>query len=97
MAKVMQPHRQTEIPQLAARGFFEDVAHPVNATVPHSTMPARSSGGPPRWHRHHAPLLGEHNHEILRGLGLSDDDIAQLEADGVIGNAPAMGGRKAST
>ncbi|HNM83952.1 MAG: CoA transferase [Mycobacterium sp.] len=97
VAKVMQPHRQTEIPQLAARGFFEDVAHPVNATVPHSTMPARFSGGPPRWHRHHAPLLGEHNHEILRGLGLSDDDIAQLEADGVIGNAPAMGGRKAST
>ena len=48
VAKVMQPHRQTEIPQLAARGFFEDVAHPVNATVPHSTMPARFSGGPPR-------------------------------------------------
>ncbi len=96
VAKVMQPHHQTELEQLAARAFFEDVGHPINATAPHSTLPARLSSGPERLHRRHAPLLGEHNHEILHGLGLSDDEIAQLEADGVIGNAPAMGGRKAA-
>ena len=96
MAKVMQPHRQTELPQLAARGFFEEVRHPVNATAPHSTLPAQLSNGPEKLHRRHAPLLGEHNHEILRELGVSDTEIAHLEADGVIGNAPAMGGRKAA-
>jgi crotonobetainyl-CoA:carnitine CoA-transferase CaiB-like acyl-CoA transferase len=96
VAKVMQPHRQTELPQLASRGFFEHVGHPVNATASHSTLPARLSSGPELFHRRHAPLLGEHNGEILRGLGCSDAEIAQLEADGVIGSAPAMGGRKAA-
>jgi crotonobetainyl-CoA:carnitine CoA-transferase CaiB-like acyl-CoA transferase len=38
--------------------------------------------------RTHAPLLGEHNAEVLQPLGLSDDDLAQLEVEGVIGRAP---------
>lgn len=89
VAKVLQPHRQTEIPQLAARNFFETVEHPVNPPTAHSTVPFRSSRGPHRVHTTPAPLLGQHNHEVLRGLGLDDDDIARLEADGVIGTAPA--------
>jgi crotonobetainyl-CoA:carnitine CoA-transferase CaiB-like acyl-CoA transferase len=52
----------------------------------------RFSPGPDRLHRRHAPLLGEHNAEILAGLGLSDSEITALEADGVIGTAPAPGG-----
>ena len=35
-----------------------------------------------------APLLGEHNHELLTELGLSAEEIAALAADGVIGTAP---------
>jgi crotonobetainyl-CoA:carnitine CoA-transferase CaiB-like acyl-CoA transferase len=97
VAKVMQPHRQTEIPQLAARGFFEDVGHPVNARTPHSTLPFRFSRGPERVHTEPAPLLGQHNHELLSELGLTDDEIADLQAQGVIGNAPAMGPSKAKT
>jgi crotonobetainyl-CoA:carnitine CoA-transferase CaiB-like acyl-CoA transferase len=90
VAKVMQPHRQMELPQLAFRGFFEDVAHPVNGVAPHSTLPMRLSGGPQRFHRRHAPLLGEHNRELLTELGLRDAEIDELEAEGVIGRAPAM-------
>ncbi|WP_445271219.1 CoA transferase, partial [Streptomyces sp. DSM 41634] len=30
VAKVMQPHRQLELPQLRFRRFFEHVGHPVN-------------------------------------------------------------------
>jgi crotonobetainyl-CoA:carnitine CoA-transferase CaiB-like acyl-CoA transferase len=90
VAKVMQPHRQTELPQLAFRRFFEDVAHPVNNVAPHSTVPMRFSAGPQRFHRRHAPLLGEHNREVLTGLGFSDAEIDELEAEGVIGRAPAM-------
>jgi crotonobetainyl-CoA:carnitine CoA-transferase CaiB-like acyl-CoA transferase len=96
VGKVMQPHRQTEIPQLQFRRFFEDVGHPVNDTVPHSTVPVRFSAGPDRFHLKSAPLLGEHNHELLAELGLSDDEIAELEADGVIGQSPG-GVRRAAT
>jgi len=95
VAKVLQPHRQTEIPQLAARGFFEDVGHPVNSRTPHSTLPFTFSRGPERVHTEPAPLLGQHNHELLSELGLTDSEIAELEAEGVIGNAPAMGPSKA--
>jgi crotonobetainyl-CoA:carnitine CoA-transferase CaiB-like acyl-CoA transferase len=92
VAKVMQPHRQSELPQLAVRGFFEDVDHPVNAKTPHSTVPFTSTRWPDQVHVHPAPLLGEHNRELLSELGLSDKDIDELEAQGVIGNAPAMHG-----
>ena len=91
-AKVMQPHRQSELPQLAARGFFEVVDHPVNAKTKHSTLPFTSSRGPDRVHVQPAPLLGQHNHAVLSELGLSDKDIDELESQGVIGTAPAMHG-----
>jgi len=94
VAKVMQPHRQSELPQLAARGFFEAVDHPVNVRTPHSTLPFRSTRGPERVHVQPAPLLGQHNRQVLSGLGLTDKDIDDLEAQGVIGTAPAMRGAK---
>jgi crotonobetainyl-CoA:carnitine CoA-transferase CaiB-like acyl-CoA transferase len=96
VGKVMQPHRQTEIPQLQFRGFFEDVGHPVNESVPHSTVPVRFSAGPDRFHLNPAPLLGEHNHQVLAELGLNDDEIAELESEGVIGRAPGSA-RKTAT
>jgi crotonobetainyl-CoA:carnitine CoA-transferase CaiB-like acyl-CoA transferase len=95
VAKVMQPHRQSELPQLAVRGFFQEVDHPVNATTPHSTLPFTSSRGPDHVHVQPAPLLGQHNRELLSELGLSDKDIDELEAKGVIGTAPAMHGTSA--
>jgi crotonobetainyl-CoA:carnitine CoA-transferase CaiB-like acyl-CoA transferase len=94
VAKVMQPHRQTELPQLRHRRFFEHVGHPVNVAASHSTLPVTLSNGPDHFHRAAAPLLGEHNHELLSGLGLSYDEILALEEDGVIGTAPAVGGRR---
>lgn len=94
VAKVMQPHRQTELPQLDARGFFEEVDHPVNARTRHSTLPFRSSRQPDRIHVQPSPLLGQHNQELLSELGLNDAEVAELEATGVIGGAPA--GERAS-
>jgi crotonobetainyl-CoA:carnitine CoA-transferase CaiB-like acyl-CoA transferase len=91
VAKVMQPHRQADLPQLVARDFFEPVEHPVNGTVRHSTLPMRFSAGPPQLHRRHAPLLGEHNAELLGELGILPAEIAALVAEGTIGQAPAMG------
>jgi crotonobetainyl-CoA:carnitine CoA-transferase CaiB-like acyl-CoA transferase len=94
VGKVMQPHRQAELPQLTARGFFEVVDHSVNARTPHSTLPFKLSRGPDTVHVLSAPLLGQHNDELLSGLGLTDDEIAELEAAGVIGHAPASHGTK---
>jgi crotonobetainyl-CoA:carnitine CoA-transferase CaiB-like acyl-CoA transferase len=94
VAKVMQPHRQTELAQLRDRRFFEFVGHPVNIAAPHSTLPVRLATGPNSFHRSPAPLLGQHNREVLGALGVSDDELAVLERDGVIGTAPALGGRK---
>lgn len=88
VAKVMQPHRQTELDQLGARGFFEVVDHPVCGPARLSSVPMRLSGGPCRFHTQPAPLLGQHNRELLADLGLTGAEIAQLEADGVIGRCP---------
>jgi crotonobetainyl-CoA:carnitine CoA-transferase CaiB-like acyl-CoA transferase len=90
VAKVMQPHRQSELPQLVARGFFEEVDHPVNTRTPHSTLPFTATRGPGRVHVQPAPLLGQHNRELLSELGLSDEEIDELQTLGVIGTAPAM-------
>ena len=89
VAKVMQPHRQTELDQLAFRGFFEEVEHPVNGRARLSTVPMRFSGWPGPFHTDPAPTLGQHNHELLAELGLTPSEIADLEADGVIGRTPA--------
>jgi crotonobetainyl-CoA:carnitine CoA-transferase CaiB-like acyl-CoA transferase len=94
VAKVLQPHRQAELAQLQHRGFFERVDHPLNLAASHSTLPIGVSSGPTRFHRSAAPLLGEHNLELLRELGLGDDEIAALEEEGVIGTAPGVGGRR---
>ncbi|MGO9158085.1 CaiB/BaiF CoA transferase family protein [Mycobacterium sp.] len=88
VAKVMQPHRQPELDQLSFRGFFEVVDHPVHGRANFSTVAMRSSGGPDTFHTRPAPLLGQHNHEVLAELGLTAAEIADLEANGIIGRAP---------
>jgi crotonobetainyl-CoA:carnitine CoA-transferase CaiB-like acyl-CoA transferase len=86
---VMQPHDQPDLPQLAARGFFEELEHPVIGASRYSTLPMRFSRGPERIHRRHAPLLGEHNDALLRELGLTQSEIDALDAAGVIGGTLA--------
>jgi crotonobetainyl-CoA:carnitine CoA-transferase CaiB-like acyl-CoA transferase len=87
VAKVMPPHRQPDLAQLAARGFFEELDHPVAPRARYATLPMRFSRGPQRLHRRHAPLLGEHTVELLGQAGLSADAIADLDAKGVVGMA----------
>ncbi len=88
VAKVVQPHRQAELPQLEFRKFFEEVPHPVIGSSRYSTLPIRFSRGPERFHARSAPLLGEHTVELLSELGLSRTEIDGLEEDGVIGGSP---------
>ncbi|MGN6472347.1 MAG: CoA transferase, partial [Mycobacteriales bacterium] len=94
VGKVMQPHRQPDLPQLQSRGFFEEVEHPVAPSARYSTLPMRFSRGPQRVHQQPAPLLGEHTVELLGELGLSTEEIAELETDGVIGMAMQKAGAR---
>ncbi len=91
VGKVLLNHEQDEVPQLDARGFWQDVPHPVTDVNRHGGYPVRFSAGPHRLHRRHAPLLGQDNREVLGGLGLTGAEIDELEADGVIGTRVEMG------
>jgi crotonobetainyl-CoA:carnitine CoA-transferase CaiB-like acyl-CoA transferase len=74
-------------PLFQATGFFETIDHPVIGTHQVSVLPLRWSGID-RWIREPAPTLGQHNREVLTGvLGLSDEEIADLETAQVIGDS----------
>jgi len=74
-------------PQFVARRYYEPVDHPVAGPLPVQTLPF--STGAPRWVRRPAPTVGQHNEEVLgEWLGCSPEELAALEAAGVIGTWP---------
>ncbi len=89
-SRVCHGYEVAEHPQLVARGFIEELDHPKLGRRPYAAHPARFARGPEKWNRRHAPLLGEHNREILAGLlGLTEEQIRALEERRIIGDAPA--------
>ncbi|WP_077102682.1 CaiB/BaiF CoA transferase family protein [Mycobacterium terramassiliense] len=86
--RVITGERMYDIAQLDARGFYEELVHPVTGAHRYPGWPIRIAPGPARHHRSASPTLGQHNDEILRGLGLSDDELAALRAERVIGERP---------
>jgi crotonobetainyl-CoA:carnitine CoA-transferase CaiB-like acyl-CoA transferase len=76
-------------PHLEARTFWDTVEHPEAGTYRQVSTPWKLSKHP-RCGTSPAPGLGEHNHHILGELlGLSAQEIATLEAQGIIGTRPA--------
>lgn len=79
-------------PQLLARRFFEELAHPVVGSHLHVTTPfsfASMQRQQQKWLRLPAPTLGEHNSHILKNiLAYTDAMIGQLEQEEVIGRLP---------
>jgi len=72
-------------PQLRSRGMKLDLPHPLAGSVPQVNVPVKMSGTPPA-PEHPPPLLAEHTLLVLRErLALSDDALAALAAEGVIG------------
>ena len=71
-------------PQLEHRRFFHYMDHPEMGHIPYTGHQFRISGydsGP----RTPAPLLGQHNEDILRGLlGMTDDEIAEAVLAGAL-------------
>jgi crotonobetainyl-CoA:carnitine CoA-transferase CaiB-like acyl-CoA transferase len=79
------PERMYSVPELEARGYYEDFEHAVTGRHRYPGWPFRITPGPTRHHRFAPPTLGQHNGEILGGLGLSGDELAVLRRDRIIG------------
>jgi crotonobetainyl-CoA:carnitine CoA-transferase CaiB-like acyl-CoA transferase len=78
-------------PQMRARGFFEPIDNPLVGTQEYPSWPMRMSAGPQRFWTGAAPTLGQHNDEVLRELGITDEELARLRDARVIGNVPSFG------
>lgn len=87
-APTLDARRLNDLPQLRARGWFEPMEHPVAGTVEYLSLPMTFSALPRPVYRRPAPTLGQHNAELLAELGLSDDDLARLAVERVIGTRP---------
>lgn len=77
-------------PQVVARGMLVELEHPIAGKVRLPNLPFRFSDAETR-PRAAAPLLGQHNREILTTLlGYSEDAIVSLEEEGVLYHEPAV-------
>jgi crotonobetainyl-CoA:carnitine CoA-transferase CaiB-like acyl-CoA transferase len=84
MAPVYNTQDLVNNPQYNGRGFFVEIEHPVagKLTYPGASFKTSEAGFAIR---RPAPLLGQHNSEILCGtLGYSEHDLAVLRNHGII-------------
>lgn len=86
---VLDAEELVEEPHLNERGVFEMVTHPEAGTHPYIGRFAGFSKTPISIRRP-APCLGEHNRYVFGELlGLSQEEMAQLEEQGIIGTVPS--------
>jgi benzylsuccinate CoA-transferase BbsF subunit len=71
-------------PHFMERGLYNDIDHPSLGAEPIFNL-MWGLNKTPSAVRRHAPLMGEHNREVLCGiLGLNDGELAELEARQVV-------------
>lgn len=81
-------------PYLVHRRFFDVLDHPEVGRRTYQGMPFHfSETAAGQWRA--APLLGEHNREILLELGYSDGEIDRLDECGTISSIPTFARRTA--
>jgi formyl-CoA transferase len=77
-----------EEPSLRETGTVVEVDHPTRGKYLTVGMPVKLSDSPAEVRR--SPLLGEHNEEILlKVLGYSSDEVAEIQRSGALGSAKA--------
>jgi crotonobetainyl-CoA:carnitine CoA-transferase CaiB-like acyl-CoA transferase len=72
-----------EHPQVNLRGMIQEVEHPTIGALRMLGIPIKLSTTPGSI-RIPPPSLGQHNNEVLLGLGYTEDDISRFRAEGVI-------------
>ena len=70
-------------PHIRARNMVVEYDHPVIGRMKSLGLPLKSTGELTAIRRP-APWLGQHTEEALRGLGVGDDEIRKLFAEGVV-------------
>ncbi|MEU9138827.1 CaiB/BaiF CoA-transferase family protein [Streptomyces sp. NPDC048404] len=81
-ARLRDVREVAEHPQLAARNRWREVGSPVGplrALLPPITLPGGEEA-----RMGSVPRLGEHTGVVLRALGMTDADVAELRRDGVV-------------
>lgn len=71
-------------PQAVLNNYVVDYEHPVYGSMKMAGFPVGFSGTPCEIQRS-APELGEHTHEVLRGLGgYTDKEIKEMQREGIV-------------
>ena len=88
VGSVLDAKELLEDPHLNERGFFETVTHPEAGSHPYIGMYAKLSKTP-GYIRKPAPCLGEDNQYVFGELlGLSREEMDELEKESIIGTDP---------
>ena len=83
-APVLSAEERLFHPHFMERGLYNDIDHPALGAEPIFNLMWGLSKTPSAVRRH-APLMGEHNRQVLCDtLGLSEDEVAGLEKRGVV-------------
>jgi crotonobetainyl-CoA:carnitine CoA-transferase CaiB-like acyl-CoA transferase len=88
-APTIDARRLNNLPQITARGWLQRITHPVAGALDYPGMPMTYSALPRPVFRRSAPTLGQDNDAVLTELGLTPEEIQQLEKDRIIGTRPA--------
>lgn len=80
---IQRPENSLQSDQLYARDMIVTLDHPTVGSYKTIGNPINLFGNPITYRRP-APLLGEHNHEILHELNYSPSDIEDFQQDGVV-------------
>ena len=83
VGKVYEPEEMVKDPQVQARDMVVEVRHPTHGTITEFGVPIKLSETPGTV-RLAAPTSGEHTDEVLRGLGLSAEEVRGLRAKRVV-------------
>ena len=77
-------------PQHQATGFVHEIDHPSEGRLRTTASPTRWSATPPAERAAPAPRLGEHTLQVLRDAGLTEAELAALQASRACSQAAAL-------
>lgn len=83
VAPVLNVPEMLEMPQIKENGFIVDVPYTGLGDIPQQGFAMHLSQTPMEIRRG-APRVGEHNQEVLAGLGYTAEDLERLKKEGVI-------------